>query len=67
MDAVYKYIGNGDALVHVPPRDLTQADIDERAADWAEMGITEQLLVMSGLYTPVVIKIKSGAKPAKDE
>jgi hypothetical protein len=43
------YIGRG-ALVHVPPRDLTEQDFAERAEVWSENGITEASLLASGLY-----------------
>ena len=58
MDTIYKYIGK-DTLYHVPARDLTQADLDERAELWAENGITEDLLLASGLYA------KAGAPEKK--
>ena len=53
MATLYTYIGNGDVLVHVPPRDLTDADLAERAELWAENGITESVLIGCGLYAPV--------------
>lgn len=49
----YKYNGKGDAFIGVPARDLTDEDCTERAEQWAELGITEELLVNSGLYSPV--------------
>jgi hypothetical protein len=63
MTTLYKYIGR-DVLIHVPPRDLTADDLAERAEVWKENGITEAVLLGSGLYkkneTP-----KAG-KPKKD-
>jgi hypothetical protein len=44
------YIGRGDAFYHVPTRDLTDEDFAERAEIWAELGITEDVLISSGLY-----------------
>lgn len=43
------YIGKG-AFYNVPARDLSDADFAERAAEWAELGITEDVLLASGLY-----------------
>lgn len=44
------YIGRGGALIHVPPRDLTDEDFAERAELWKENGITEAVILNSGLY-----------------
>jgi hypothetical protein len=55
MTAIYKYIGNGGALYHVPARDLTADDIAERAGVWKENGITEAVLLGSGLYQKVEV------------
>jgi hypothetical protein len=55
MTAIYKYIGNGGALYHVPARDLTADDIAERAEVWRENGITEAALLGSGLYQKVEV------------
>jgi hypothetical protein len=53
MSTKYIYTGRGDAFYHVPARDLTDEDIAERAEIWKELGITEELLVKSGLYKKV--------------
>jgi hypothetical protein len=53
MRILYKYIGNGSALIPVPTRDLTEADFEERKEVFAEMGITEAVLIASGLYENV--------------
>ncbi|HEU4341005.1 MAG TPA: hypothetical protein VFU31_05490 [Candidatus Binatia bacterium] len=47
---ILEYIGRGAAIVHVPMRDLTEADFTERAELWKEEGITEERLISSGLY-----------------
>jgi len=44
------YIGRGDALIHVPARDLTDEDFAERAELWKENKITEVGMLASGLY-----------------
>jgi hypothetical protein len=44
------YIGRGDAFVGVPARNLTEKDFTERAETFAELGITESVLIASGLY-----------------
>ena len=44
------YIGRGDALIHVPARDLTDEDFAERAELWKENKITEAGMLASGLY-----------------
>jgi hypothetical protein len=62
MTAIYKYIGNGGALYHVPARDLTADDIAERAEVWRENEITEAVLLGSGLYQKV--EAPKAAKPA---
>jgi 5,10-methylenetetrahydrofolate reductase len=49
MTTLYKYLGGG-SLVHVPARDITEADVEERAELWLENGIDEALLLKSGLY-----------------
>ena len=43
------YIGGG-ALYNVPARDLTEADFADFAEVWKENGITEAVLLESGLY-----------------
>ena len=69
MEPKYKYIGKGDALYHVPARDLTEQDIAERAETWKEFGITESLLVKSGLYEKAETKkpTKKGSLDAAKE
>lgn len=44
------YVGRGDALIHVPARDLTDEDYAERAELWKENDITEAGILASGLY-----------------
>jgi hypothetical protein len=46
------YTGRGDMFYNVPARDLTDEDFAERAEVWQEFGITEKLLIDSGLYKP---------------
>lgn len=46
---LYKYLGGG-SLFHVPARDITEADVEERAELWLENGIDEATLLKSGLY-----------------
>lgn len=60
------YIGRGDAFYHVPARDLTDEDFAERAELWEEVGVTEKLLIDSGLYKPFEDKPKTIRKAAKD-
>lgn len=45
-----KYIGRGASLPNVPARDLTEADFEERRELWADEGITEAVILRSGLY-----------------
>lgn len=59
------YIGRGDAFYNVPARDLTDEDFAERAETWKEFGITEELLVKSGLYKTIEEKPKQN-KAAKE-
>lgn len=49
MNIRLKYLGGG-AFVHVPARDLTDEDFTERAELWKEIGITEDVLISSGIY-----------------
>src|SRR3989337_699562 len=44
------YIGRGDAIIHVPARDLTDEDFAERADLWKEHGLDEAGMIASGLY-----------------
>lgn len=53
MTTLYKYLGSGDALYHVPARDLTDEDFAERAELWRENGITEAVIEGCGLYEKV--------------
>jgi hypothetical protein len=60
------YIGRGDAFYNVPARDLTDEDLAERAELWQEYGITESLLVASGLYEKVKTEQPKTKKAAKE-
>jgi hypothetical protein len=60
------YTGRGDMFYNVPARDLTDEDFAERAETWQEFGITEKLLIDSGLYKPFEEKPKTTKKAAKD-
>ena len=60
------YIGKGGAFYHVPTRDLTDADFEERKELWNEYGITEGLLVASGLYEKPKTEQPKTRKAAKD-
>jgi hypothetical protein len=60
------YTGRGDMFYNVPARDLTDEDFAERAETWQEFGITERLLISSGLYKPFEEKPKTKTKAAKD-
>jgi 5,10-methylenetetrahydrofolate reductase len=64
MSVKYIYLGKGDAFIHVPPRDLTADDIKERVEIWQEYGITEELLIGSGLYKKA--ETPKAGKPKKD-
>lgn len=60
------YIGRGDAIYHVPARDLTDEDFKERAELWKENDITEAALIKSGLYEkPKAEQKKDTAKDGK--
>lgn len=62
------YVGNGSALYHVPARDLTDEDFAERAEIWAELGITENLLLQSGLYAkPEQVDTKKKQRGARQD
>jgi hypothetical protein len=47
------YTGRGEHIFHVPSRDLTDEDFAERAELWQEHGITDTVLIESGLYKKV--------------
>lgn len=67
MTILYKYLGRGDALIHVPPRDLTTQDVTDFAEVWKENGITEAVLLNSGLYEKAKTEQpKTTKKAAKD-
>jgi hypothetical protein len=66
MNTKYIYTGRGDAFYHVPARDLTDEDIAERAEIWKELGITEELLVKSGLYKKVEVPKAEKPKAKKE-
>lgn len=53
MTTLYKYLGGG-ALVHVPARDITEADVEEFAEVWLRNGIDEATLLKSGLYKKLI-------------
>jgi hypothetical protein len=63
MSVKYIYLGGG-ALIHVPPRDLTDADFAERAEVWKENGIDEAVLLGSGLYKKA--ETPKAGKPKKE-
>ena len=66
MTTLYKYLGGG-ALPNVPARDLTEADVTDFAEVWKENGITEAVLLKSGLYTKSITEQpKTTKKAAKD-
>ena len=59
MTTVLYYIGKGNALIGVPARDLTDADLKEFEKEW-----TLENLINSGLYKksdekPKIIKSKT--------
>lgn len=62
MTTLYKYIGNGAALSLVPPRDITEADVEACAETWLEAGISEALLLGSGLYQKIEQEQKQESK-----
>lgn len=62
---VLQYLGGG-SIVHVPARDLTEADIAERAELWKENGITQEQLISSGLYQYAIEKAGKSNKSKKD-
>lgn len=62
-EILYKYVGNGGWLTHVPKRDLTATDI-------LDFNINEEVLEKSGLYKKVKkeVKIQSNfPKKGKEE
>lgn len=66
MNMRLKYIGRGAALPHVPARDLTEQDFIERRELWADEGITEAVILNSGLYEKPINE-KPARKPAGKE
>jgi len=66
MEIKLHYIGRGDALIHVPAHDLTEEDFAERAELWKENGITEAVLVASGLYERPKTEQPKKVKAAKE-
>ena len=60
------YIGRGGAFVTVPARDLTEEDFAERKELWQELGITEAVLLESGLYEKPKLEQPKKEKAAKD-
>ena len=60
------YTGRGEALVHVPARDLTDEDFAERAELWQENGITEAGILSSGLYEKPKTEQPKKIKAAKE-
>ena len=56
------YAGGG-FFPDVPARDLTEEDFAERAESWKAQGITEAVLLQSGLYK----KSESTKEPKKDK
>lgn len=55
MTTLYKYLGKG-AIVHVPARDITEADVETFAETWLRNGIDEATLLASGLYAKPVVE-----------
>ena len=66
MEIRLRYIGRGDALIHVPARDLTDEDFAERAELWKELGIDEARLLASGLYEKPKTEQPKKIKTAKE-
>jgi hypothetical protein len=66
MTIRFIYTGRGDALIHVPPRDLTDEDFAEREELWKENGITEAVLLGSGLYKKPTVEQPKRNKAAKE-
>ena len=60
------YIGRGDAIIHVPARDLTDEDFAERAELWKELGIDEAGMLASGLYEKSKTEQPKKIKTAKE-
>lgn len=65
MTTLYKYLGGG-ALANVPARDITEADVEEFAEVWLENGITEAVILASGLYEKPKAEQPKTKKAAKD-
>ena len=60
------YIGRGGAIPGVPAQDLTEQDFAERKEQWGELGITEAVLLQSGLYEKPRLEQPKKEKAAKD-
>lgn len=63
---LYKYLGGG-AIVHVPARDITEADVEAFAETWLTNGIDEAMLLKSGLYQKVEQPAPKKGKAGKEE
>lgn len=66
MTTVLIYKGRGDAFIGVPAQDLTEQDFAERKELWQELGITEAVLLESGLYEKPKLEQPKKEKAAKD-
>lgn len=66
MTTVLIYIGRGGAIAGVPAQDLTEEDFAERKEQWNELGITEAVLLKSGLYEKPKAEQPKKQKAAKD-
>ena len=66
MTTVLIYKGRGGAIPGVPAQDLTEADFAERKEQWGELGITEAVLLQSGLYEKPRLEQPKKEKAAKD-
>lgn len=66
MTTILTYIGRGDALIGVPARDLTEEDFAERAESWSALGLTEAVILASGLYEKPKTEQPKKVKTAKD-
>ena len=60
------YVGRGDAIIHVPARDLMDEDFAERAELWKENNITEARILASGLYEKPKTEQPKKIKTAKE-
>lgn len=61
------YVGKGDALPNVPARDITEQDVLDFAEIWKENGITESVLLNSGLYEKPKAEAPKEQKKAKKD